>query len=269
MKRLVWLCLIAAWAMGCGSSSDESDHDISDAAFEAGATWQWQLLGTIDTSFDVDLYDIDLFDAPAETIDALHEDGRAVVCYFSAGTYEDWRPDAALFTPATLGEALPEWEGERWLDVRAESVREAVRRRLDLAVEKGCDGVEPDNVDAYANDSGFPLTADDQLDFNLFIAGEARRRGLSVGLKNDIEQIPELEAAFDWALNESCMQYDECAAYGPFLEAGKAVFHVEYVEKEEDGPAFAEDVCDSPEREGLSTLVKTWELTAWRIACGD
>ncbi len=56
-------------------------------------------------------------------------------------------------------------------------------RRLDLAVTKGCDGVEPDNMDGYANDSGFPLTAEDQLTFNRFIANEAHRRGLAVGLK--------------------------------------------------------------------------------------
>ena len=29
-----------------------------------GTTWQWQLTGEIDTSFDVAMYDIDLFDTP-------------------------------------------------------------------------------------------------------------------------------------------------------------------------------------------------------------
>ena len=37
----------------------------------------------------------------------------------------------------------------------------------------GCDGVEPDNVDGYVNDTGFDLTAGDQLDFNRFARGEA------------------------------------------------------------------------------------------------
>lgn len=53
-------------------------------------TWQWQLQGRIDTSFDVDMYDIDLFDTPASTIRQLQRDGRTVICYFSAGSYEDW-----------------------------------------------------------------------------------------------------------------------------------------------------------------------------------
>ena len=56
---------------------------------------------------------------------------------------------------------------------------------------KGYDGVEPDNVDRYVNASGFDLDADAQLAFNRFIANEAHARGLSVGLKNDLDQVPE------------------------------------------------------------------------------
>jgi len=36
---------------------------------------------------------------------------------------------------------------------------EHVARPLDLAAQRGCDGVEPDNVDGYSNDNGFGLTA--------------------------------------------------------------------------------------------------------------
>src|SRR5689334_9965680 len=43
-----------------------------------GTTWQWQLSGTIDTSFDVAMYDIDLFDAPDAKIATLHAAGRKV-----------------------------------------------------------------------------------------------------------------------------------------------------------------------------------------------
>jgi hypothetical protein len=59
--------------------------------------------------------------------------------------------------------------------------------RLDLAVAKGCDGVEPDNVDGYANNTNFPLTVQDQLQFNIWLANEAHARGLSIGLKNDLD----------------------------------------------------------------------------------
>ncbi len=35
--------------------------------------------------------------------------------------------------------------------------------RLGLATRKGCDGVDLDNVNGYDNDTGFPLTYDDQI----------------------------------------------------------------------------------------------------------
>ena len=136
-----------------------------------GTSWQWQLTGTIDTSFDVDMYDIDLFDSSASLIEQLHNDGRIVICYFSAGSWEDWRPDADNYPPSVKGKALEGWPDEKWLDIRnIDVLGPLIDARLDMAVSKGCDGVEPDNVDAYTNDSGFPLTANDQLQFNRWLA---------------------------------------------------------------------------------------------------
>ncbi len=232
-----------------------------------GTSWQWQLSGTVDTSVDVAMYDIDLFDVPQDVIDALHADGRIVICYFSAGSHEDWRPDAGDFPPGAIGKPLDGWPGERWLDVRDPQVRAVQAARLDLAAAKGCDGVEPDNVDGYANDTGFPLTAADQLDYDAWLAAEAHARGLSVGLKNDLEQIPDLEPMFDWALDEECLAYDECDLLAPFVDAGKAVFHVEYVDAPGQGQAKADAVCPMTAPLGFSTLIKTWDLDAWRIAC--
>lgn len=228
-----------------------------------GTTWQWQLSGTLDTSFDVQMYDIDLFDAPGPTIAALRAAGRAVVCYLSAGSWEDWRHDAGDYPPALLGAELDGWPGERWVDIRRlDLLGPILAARLDLAVAKGCTGVEPDNVDAYQNDSGFPLTAADQLAFNLWLAGAAHARGLSVGLKNDLDQIPDLVAAFDWALDEQCWEYDECAALAPFVAAGKAVFGVEYT----GDPAV---FCPPLQALGYSWLKKQLDLGAWRIDCHD
>lgn len=232
-----------------------------------GTNWQWQLTGTIDTSLDVEMYDIDLFDAPQAVIDALHADGRIVVCYFSAGSYEDWRPDAGDFPMQALGKPLDGWPGERWLDVRDPMVRAVQAARLDLAAAKNCDGVEPDNVDGYQNDTGFPLTARDQLDYNTWLATEAHARGLSVGLKNDLDQVEALEPLFDWALDEECVAYDECDRLAPFVAAGKAVFHVEYVDDPAEGQAKADAVCPVTAPLSFSTLIKQWDLDAWRIAC--
>src|SRR2546430_3388139 len=135
------------------------------------------------------MYDIDLFETPQSTIDALHAAGRRVICYLSAGTYEPGRPDSSQFPSSVRGNELPDWPGEYWLDTRSPTVRHIMQARMDLAVTKQCDGIEPDNVDGYTNSPGFALTATTQLDYNNFLATEAHVRNLSVGLKNDTDQI--------------------------------------------------------------------------------
>jgi hypothetical protein len=220
-------------------------------------TWQWQLSGTIDTSVDAQLYDVDLFETPASTVAALHAQGRRVVCYLSAGSYERGRPDSRRFPGRVLGEPLDGWPGERWLDVRRLDVlAPLLERRLDLCREKGFDGVEADNVDGYANDSGFPLDGADQLRFNRWLAAAAHARGLSIALKNDLGQVAALEPDFDFALNEQCFQYDECERLRPFAAAGKAVLVAEYERS---------DFCA---RAGVyRVMLKRLELDAWREPC--
>jgi hypothetical protein len=225
-------------------------------------SWQWQLTGTIDTTVDVAMYDIDLFDTPQATIDTLHGDGRVVICYFSAGTYENWRPDAASFPTSAIGSGVAGWPGENWLDVRDAGVRTVLAARMDLAVSKHCDGLEPDNVDGYQNSPGFPLTASDQLDFDGWLATQGHARGLSVGLKNDLDQIPDLETQFDWALDEECVKYSECDVLAPFISDGKAVFHVEYGDA-----SLASTVCPVTQPLMFSTLIKDLNLDAIRVAC--
>jgi len=227
-----------------------------------GTSWQWQLSGTIDTSLAVAMYDIDLFDAPDAVFRTLHARGIRIVCYFSAGSHEKWRADVVDLPAGVIGSQLEGWPDERWLDIRTAAVRTRMQARLALAKERGCDGVEPDNVDGYANRSGFPLTAADQLDYNRFLAREAHALGLSIGLKNDLEQVPELVAEFDWALNEECVVHDECAALQPFIAANKAVFHVEY-----GADAKASTVCLATKALRFDTLIKDLELDARRVAC--
>lgn len=223
--------------------------------------WQIQYAGTLDLSPAVGLFNLDLFDTPPQALAELHARGVFVMCYFSAGTWEDWRPDAARFPTGVLGEELPDWPGERWLDVRRLDVlRPLMTERLELARQKGCDGVDPDNVDGYANATGFPLTAEDQLAYNRWLAEAAHQRGLSIGLKNDLEQIPALLPWFDWALNESCFAYDECALLLPFVQAGKPVFVIEYT-------VPPEEFCPQALAWGFNALYKRVALDAYRVDC--
>jgi hypothetical protein len=242
--------------------------------FDTAATWQWQLVvddgATLDTSYDVDAYDIDLYNTSEADIAALQAAGRTVICYFSAGSMEDWRADATQFDPATVGSGLEGWPGEFWLDVRADSVRQILAARLDVAVTKGCDGVEPDNVDAYANDSGFPLTYEDQVAFNRWLANEAHTRGLAVGLKNSGEQVPNLVDYYDFELNEECHLYEECDALTPFTAAGKPIWNAEYPESDDlaGAQALSTTVCPAAQAEIIRTLILPLDLNdAFRVSC--
>lgn len=199
----------------------------SPLAIPAESSWHLQLDGKL-LQPERRVYDIDLYDTPTAAIANLKARGRIVICYFSAGTWEDWRPDAARFPRTALGKALPDWPGERWLDVRRSDVRTLLAKRLDLATRKGCDGVDPDNVDGYANANGLRLSRAQQLDFNRWLAREAHKRQLAVGLKNAVELLPELHGLFDFAVNESCYRYQECDAYRLLRSQGKPVFIAEY-----------------------------------------
>jgi len=218
--------------------------------------WQWQLRGTINTGYAVQVYDIDLFDAPQDTIALLKAQGKRVVCYFSAGSSESWRADFHLLQPSDMGNDLADWPGERWLDTRSANVRQIMLARLDLARSKGCDGVEPDNVDGYANNPGLPLTAASQLEYNRFLASAAHARGLAVGLKNDLDQVAALADDFDFAVNEQCHQHGECGAYAAFTSRGKPVFNAEYAADYQQNTGGARDaLCAAATAANIRTLV--------------
>lgn len=226
-----------------------------------GTAWQWQLQGKLDLSVDVPVYDVDWQTTSEAEIAELHSLGRHVICYVSVGSYEKYRPDAKKFPASVLGKELDGWPDERWLDIRQwDQLEPILAARFDQCRAKGFDAVEPDNVDGYSNESGFPLTADDQLTFNRRIADLAHARGMSVGLKNDVEQAAALEPSFDFAVNEECMRYDECEMLQPFLQAGKAVLHVEY---DLDPSEF----CAKAKAMGLSSMQKPLELGADRRPC--
>jgi hypothetical protein len=234
-----------------------------------GDGWQWQLTGSLNTSYTVAIYDIDLFDTAASTINTLRASGKRVVCYFSAGSAENWRPDYAQFAAADMGNALDGWAGERWLDTRSANVRAIMKQRLDQAASKGCDGVEPDNVDGYTNNPGFTLTAFTQLDYNRFLADEAHARGLAIGLKNDVGQLSALEPNFDFAVNEQCFQYSECGGYSVFTSKGKPVLNAEYAAKYRDNTNGARDaLCSAARAANIRTLVLSENLDdTYRYSC--
>jgi hypothetical protein len=264
MKKRSLFALPVLLFLGCTSTSDKGDVSATKVQLSPQTTWYWQLYTDethpLRTDIPAQLYDVDLFDTSSRTIAELKGEEKVVICYFSAGTYESWRPDSALFPSDALGNPLQEWSEERWVDITDPRIRSIMAMRLELAKEKGCDGVEPDNVDGYSHDTGFSFSYDDQIEYNLFLARQAHEKGLLIGLKNDLMQVDDLVDHFDFAINEECHQYLECFYLEPFTERKKPVFNAEYSEIYlTDSEAF-EELCEEARKENLRTLVLPRQL---------
>lgn len=226
--------------------------------------WHIQFTGALSVPRDAQYVFLDLFDTDPAAVSRLTRQGKRVICYLNAGAWEEWRPDAAAYPEEILGHPYEGWPGERWVDIRRlDLLAPILQARLDLCRAKGFFGVDPDNLNGFQNDTGFPLTAEDQLRFNRWLAAEAHARGLAIGLKNDAEQASELVASFDWILVESCVAEGWCALTAPFRQAGKPVFAIEYVEQ---GVTKAQ-MCRAARRYGLSAQLKRRELDAWSQPC--
>ncbi|MDD2922787.1 MAG: endo alpha-1,4 polygalactosaminidase [Anaerolineales bacterium] len=277
MKKMLEILLVVIFTISaCASAPEiaETPIDISATATQSivtaapikipppNATWQIQYAGDIDNvSADFDIYNLDLFETSPAVIAGLHTRGIFVMCYFSAGSFEDWRPDTSNFPAEVLGKDYEGWQGEKWLDIRRmDLLAPIMSARLDLAAQKGCDGVDPDNVHGFVNDTGFPLAYEDQLKYNIWLSESAHARGLSIGLKNDGEQIPDLLPYFDWQLNEECFQYDECEALLPFIRAGKPVFNIEYT-------LAPKDFCPKSNEMGINSIRKNLILDTYIESC--
>jgi len=132
---------------------------LGQAAFIRGQKWQIILTGTPDLSkspapllppTDAPVWDIDLFDSDAATIQALKAAGKIVICYFSAGTWEDWRDDQKDFPQNDLGKVLPEWPNEKWIRTGSTKVRDIMKKRIKIGADKGCDAIDPDNTGMFS-----------------------------------------------------------------------------------------------------------------------
>jgi hypothetical protein len=229
--------------------------------FTTGKTFYWNLeepLETMPANYDIYDLDLDEVEKSPDVIQALKRNGKKIICYFSAGTIERTRtPNRyATVSPASIGKRMKGWD-EKWLDIRQADVRKAQVEILKAASAAGCDAVEPDNLDAYENDSGFALTAQDHIDYLKWLSDTAHnidgrwRRGLFIGLKNVVSLVQpgQLQSVFDFVINEQCYTFDECEDNRLFTAKNKAVFIIDYKTTFESKPYnmknFAKDCLDA------------------------
>ncbi|MBN2176514.1 MAG: endo alpha-1,4 polygalactosaminidase [Demequinaceae bacterium] len=221
-----------------------------------GTAWQIRLDGGVPSDPGARIVEVD-YQAPEDLVGRLERDGVYTVCYMSAGTVEEYRPDVADFPDEVVGRALPDWPDERYLDLRRLDLLGPLwEARLDSCAAAGFDAVDPDNVDSYENDSGFPLTEDDAVAAMLWLAEAVHERGMAIGQKNAPGLTDRLVGVFDFAVTEECLTQGWCEEMSPYIDAGKPVLAIEYLE---DGAAL-DALCPTAETFRLSLLVTTLDL---------
>ncbi|WVQ73304.1 hypothetical protein IAR50_002872 [Cryptococcus sp. DSM 104548] len=207
---------------------------------------------------DGEVYIVDAEGTSAETIAQYKANGKTVICYFSAGSWEPGRSDASSFDASCVcgsgqtftndgcssnDNKLNGWD-EWWLDIHSDScktnVESVMTTRIENAAAKGCDGIDPDNVDSFSNeDQQHGNTAQDEVDYLLWLASSAKANNMLIDLKNAGSLLvdengqatvwqSEIVNAFDFSVVESCHEYNECDIYDSFLAAGKPEFQIEY-----------------------------------------
>lgn len=271
MKFFLNILLLPILFTGC--STDDSDLvevQLPNSLYviPVGKTFEWRLDSVSDNfRTEAEVIDIDAFSATPELIANLKAQGKIVIAYLSVGSLENYRPDANEFPESVVGNDYDGYPDEKWLDIRQiKLLAPIMEARFNMIKSKGFDGIEPDNMNGYQNETGFNISEEDAITYSRWLIEQAHSRKLSIGQKNSEELIPRLFDEFDWILTEDAYVDDFYEQLSPFIAAGKAVFLVEYTDKisSED---FQNKVCPSAASKKYSAVLKNRDLTDVSFYC--
>jgi len=270
--KIIFLGIVTI-QFSCSDSNDSpiiSDDTPNSEIYipTPGTTFEWRL-DELSSNFntEAEVIDIDAFDATPELIANLQAQGKKVIAYLSVGSVEDFREDASVFPEEIIGNVYEGFEDEKWLDIREiDLLAPIMQARFNMIKEKGFDGIEPDNINGYQNNTGFNLTEEDAKVYCRWLIEEAHARNLSIGQKNAEELIPEMVDEFDWLLSEDAFVDDFYQQLSLYISNNKAVFFVEYTDRisEED---FQNQVCPEAASQNFSAVLKNRDLTAAAFYC--
>jgi hypothetical protein len=256
----------AAIAMVCGFGICGSYSATASAAakFHVGDRWDWQLKGPADLDRDVEMLTLDPRLVTADQLQALRAQGVDTVCHVNAGTIAETDPGFSDLPPAVIGSAHKTRPNERYLDIRRlQMVVPVITQQIVACKNQGFTAIEPDGLDAYAQDSSFPLTAADTVHYATTLAHVAHGLGLRIAQKN----VPELTEAmlphFDFAITESCFATGTCEQIAAYPKANKPAFNAEYTDADID---FAK-ACTEGARLNINMIRKDRPVTAPVIFC--
>jgi endo-alpha-1,4-polygalactosaminidase (GH114 family) len=279
-KSLVSLIICLPLLTNCkkDNSSDDPNNAIDSTTLTGGKVTWWKPV--VQTSFDWDLdnidsktafagsiVDVDAFTTTAETVTALHNEGKKVIAYLSVGTLEDDRPDASLLPVEVIGKKYDEWPHEKWLDIRQlDKLKPWLNSRFNMIIKKGFDAIEPDNMDGYTNTTGFALSIDDAKKYADYLITLAHSNGLGIGQKNVPDLTPDYAAKFDWALTEDAFNQGWQNDVKTYITLKKPVFAVEYTDVTPQ-TTFEQTICPEASTLGYTAILKHRGLDVWVDKC--
>ncbi|KAK4207745.1 glycoside hydrolase [Rhypophila decipiens] len=238
--------------------AEASAQVVKPPNFDPEVKWQIEIQSTIDpmaplTPTDALVWDLDLYHVSRhpEVVTYLRDNipGVNIICYFNAGLvqdsdcdWDDWQRPEYIGLLGEYYESDPN-TGERWVNIRNQTGIDRIKRRVRLAAQLGCDGVDPDNIDGYNDNTGFDLNSADYINFVTQLADQAhalttnRSFTLLIGQKNAAELVPDLQPVLDFAVLEDCKnllgeaERAFCADFQPYIAnttQTKPVFSIEY-----------------------------------------
>ena len=119
---------------------------------------------------------------------------------------------------SVLGRDFQGFPDERWLDIRRLDVLTPTWRSASTSAGEGLRRRRARQRRRLHQPT--PASRSPRPTSSATTAGSPTRpheRGMSVGLKNDLGQVPTLRPYFDFAVNEQCFQYHECGRLRPFI----------------------------------------------------
>ncbi|KNC76280.1 hypothetical protein SARC_11210 [Sphaeroforma arctica JP610] len=203
-------------------------------------------------SSDDEVVLVDPADISKEDMDELHAAGHYLLCYNNAGAWESWRADADEFPLELRARKLAGWDNEYWWNIIEwddSELKNAHIKRMKWMWEKGCDGLELDNLDCRScvdGESKTDLRAK-AVENVRWLAQESNRQCMDASMKNSIDIFADVAEHFQMAVNEQCEEYNECSSYiDYFIDLGKPVFAVEYTK------SWSEADCSFANNNGIS-----------------
>jgi endo-alpha-1,4-polygalactosaminidase (GH114 family) len=235
---------------------------------KASTSFDWDLADLTNTDkFTTDVVDVDAYTTSAEQVAELHAQGKKVIAYLSVGTFEKDRPDLDLLPKEIVGKVYPEWPDEKWLDIRQpEKLKPWLTSRFNMIIKKGFDAIEPDNLDSYDNETGFPITIDDTKRYCDYLIQLAHANGLSIGQKNVPDLSNEYASKFDWILTEDAFEQGWQDQVKEYIVLNKPVFAVEYTDNTSQ-QTFDNSICPKAKALGYYAILKHRDLDKWTYTC--